>query len=110
MRDLKEAEAIGFTYFASCVLVSHGYIHVEEVGVPVTVAGLVINPGDLLHGDQHGVVRFPHEVAHLTADACRQMQQAELPVLDGCRALEDGTLSLEDLKVWRKEMAELRSK
>ncbi len=110
VRDLKEAEALSFTYIAKSVLVSHGYIHVEEAGIPVSIAGLTVNPGDLLHGDQHGVIAIPHEVAHLVADACRQMQEAELPVLNGCRGVKDGELSLDDLRVWRKEMAELRNK
>ncbi len=110
VRDLKEAEELGFTYIASDVLVSHAYIHVEEAGTPVTIAGLVIRPGDLLHADQHGAIIIPNEVAALTADACRQMQQAELPVLNGCRSVKAGDLSLEDLRVWRKEMNELRVK
>lgn len=110
VRDLDEAHALGFSYFASCVLVSHGYIHMEEMNTPVEIGGLTVHPGDLLHADKHGSVLIPHEVAHLVADACRQMQAAELPVLDGCRAIPDGTLDIETLKVWRDEMAILRSR
>lgn len=109
VRDLDEAYALGFSYFASCVLVSHGYIHMEETNTPVVVAGLTVRPGDLLHADKHGAVLIPHEVAHLVADACRQMQNAEMPVLNGCRATVDGTLDIEKLKIWRKEMASLRN-
>jgi 4-hydroxy-4-methyl-2-oxoglutarate aldolase len=36
-RDLTEANELGFSYFASCVLVSHAYVHVEEVGSPVQI-------------------------------------------------------------------------
>jgi len=110
VRDLDEAHALGFSYFASCVLVSHAYIHMEEMNTPVEIGGLTVHPGDLLHADKHGCVMIPNEVAHLVADACRQMQDAEMPVLNGCRALEDGTLDIADLKIWRSEMAVLRSK
>jgi 4-hydroxy-4-methyl-2-oxoglutarate aldolase len=110
VRDLDEAYALGFTYFASTVLVSHAYIHMEETDTAVEIGGLMVHPGDLLHADKHGCVLIPQEVAHLVADACRQMQDAEMPVLNGCRALEDGTLDIADLKIWRSEMAALRSR
>lgn len=110
VRDLDEAYSLGFTYLASCTLVSHGYIHMETTGTPVEIGGLIVRPGDLIHADKHGAVLIPNEVADQVADACRQMQQAELPVLNGCKATEDGKLDLADLRLWRAEMAKLRSK
>ena len=110
VRDLDEAYALGFTYFASSVLVSHAYIHMEETNTAVEIGGLTVHPGDLLHADKHGCVLIPNEVAHLVADACRQMQDAEMPVLNGCRATVDGALDIEKLKIWRSEMAALRCK
>ncbi len=110
VRDLDEAYAVGFTYFAQSILVSHAYIHMEETNTVVEIGGLTVHPGDLLHADKHGCVLIPHEVAHLVAGACRQMQEAEMPVLNGCRLQEDGTLDVADLKVWCSEMAALRSR
>jgi 4-hydroxy-4-methyl-2-oxoglutarate aldolase len=63
VRDLKEVEALGFHYFAPGPVVSHAYIRVEEAGIPVSVAGLRVEPGDLLFGDRHGVLLIPQEVA-----------------------------------------------
>ena len=54
-----EVRATGFHFFSSCVLVSHAYVHVVEAGNPVTVGGLTVHPGDLLHGDEHGVTEHP---------------------------------------------------
>jgi regulator of RNase E activity RraA len=110
VRDLDEAYALGFTYLASCILVSHAYIHMEATGTPVQIGGLLVHPGDLIHADKHGAVLIPNEVADQVADACRQMQEAELPVLNECKATEDGTLDLADLRLWRAEMARLRNK
>lgn len=63
VRDLNEARQMGFSFFASGVCVSHAYIRVEKIGVPVSVGGTIVNPGDLIHADQHGVLLVPHEVA-----------------------------------------------
>jgi 4-hydroxy-4-methyl-2-oxoglutarate aldolase len=109
VRDLDEVKELGFNYFASCVLVSHGYIHVEQVGVPVHFGGLTVRPGDLLHADKHGVLLIPEEIAGKLADACRLAQEAEIPVLDGCRNTEDGKLTIDQLRKWRTEMAALRA-
>jgi hypothetical protein len=54
-------------------------------------------------------VLIPSEIAFEVAEACRFMQRAEGPVLNGCRSIADGTLDIEQLKVWRSEMAALRS-
>ena len=110
VRDLDEVYDLGFTYFASQVLVSHAYIHVEAVNVPVTIAGVTVYPGDLLHADKHGVVLIPNEIAHELSDACRLTQDAELPMLNGCRSVADGEVTIEQLRAWRTEMERLRSK
>ena len=53
VRDLDEMRAAGFFAFASEVLVSHAYVHLVDVSVPVTVGGLTVHPGDIVMGDQH---------------------------------------------------------
>ena len=47
VRDLPEVRPTGFHFFSCCVLVSHAYVHVVDCGVPVTVGGLTVRPGDL---------------------------------------------------------------
>lgn len=58
VRDLPAVEALGFHLFAGGVAVSHMYAHVSEYGKPVEIGGLKISPGDLIHGDRHGIGRF----------------------------------------------------
>ena len=110
VRGLDEVHDLGFTYFASQVLVSHGFIHVESVNVPVTFGGVTVQPGDLLHADKHGVLLIPNEIAHELADACRLTQDAELPMLNGCQSVDDGEVTIEQLRTWRAEMESLRAK
>jgi len=63
VRDLEEVEAMRFHFFAGHIAVSHAYVHLVEVGTPVRVGGLTVQPGDLLHGDRHGVINIPLELA-----------------------------------------------
>jgi 4-hydroxy-4-methyl-2-oxoglutarate aldolase len=77
VRDLDEVRAIGFQLFSSRVVPSHAYVHWLEVGTPVTVSGMEIRPGDLLHGDQHGFVSIPHEIARQVAAAARRLEAEE---------------------------------
>jgi regulator of RNase E activity RraA len=70
VRDLPAVEAMGFHLFAGCVAVSHAYAHIIEFGEPVEIGGLKICSGDLLHGDRHGVLTVPLDVArHVPAEA-----------------------------------------
>jgi regulator of RNase E activity RraA len=98
VRDVDEVEEIGFHYFARSVIVSHAYVHVVEVGIPVEVGGLTIRPGDLLHGDKHGVMTVPHEIAHLVPEAARRIEERERALIDYCKSPDFTTEGLRELQ------------
>lgn len=81
-RDLDQVEALQFPAFTNGTICAHGYCHTPQVNVPVTVGGIWIQPGDLLHGDRNGVTTIPHEIASEIADACEELMAAEQIVLD----------------------------
>jgi 4-hydroxy-4-methyl-2-oxoglutarate aldolase len=102
VRDLDEVRAMGFHCFASCILVSHAYVHLVDFGTPVKVGGMVVKPGDIIHGDQHGVATIPMDIAAKIPDAVAKVESREHPIIDACRAPD---FTVEKLKaVW----AELR--
>ena len=88
VRDLDEARAIGFRFFARAVSVSHGYARVERVGEPVTVGGVTVSPGDLLHADQHGVLLIPAEIAAELPAAADRVIAAEQEYIAWVRSPE----------------------
>jgi regulator of RNase E activity RraA len=88
VRDLKEARAMGFHFFARGPGVSHAYVRVESAGRPVTVGGLRVSPGDLLHADQHGVLLIPHEIAGEVPAAAARVIAAEQGLLSWVRSSE----------------------
>jgi 4-hydroxy-4-methyl-2-oxoglutarate aldolase len=98
VRDLDEVRAMGFHCFASCVLVSHAYIHLVDFGTPVKVGGMVVKPGDIIHGDQHGVATIPMDVAAKIPEAVANVEARERPIIEACRAPD---FTVEKLKaVW----------
>jgi 4-hydroxy-4-methyl-2-oxoglutarate aldolase len=85
VRDLDEVELLGFHFFAGQVQVSHAYVHVVEVGTPVTVGSLTVEPGQLLHGDKHGICEIPLEVADRVYDAAKQVEERESRIIETCQ-------------------------
>ena len=61
----------GFGLFGLNPCVSHAYIRLVDFGKPVKLAGVEIEPGDLIHADKHGVCTIPIEIADRLADAAR---------------------------------------
>jgi 4-hydroxy-4-methyl-2-oxoglutarate aldolase len=86
LRDVLEVEALGgFQYFCAGFVVSHGNPVICEINVPVTVAGMTVRPGDLLHGDINGVTVVPENVAARVADEALLVRAAEKVILDLAR-------------------------
>ena len=85
-RDLDQVEALNFPCFTGGTISAHGYSHIEQINVPVRVGGVVIRPGDLLHGDRNGVTNIPVAVAATVAKACADFVAAEAVILDYLKA------------------------
>lgn len=86
VRDLDEVRALGFHFFAAHVAVSHAYVHLVDFGKPVEVGGLTVRPGDLLHGDQHGVLSIPLEIAERLEDGVAQVERVEREIISYCQS------------------------
>ncbi len=97
VRDLDEVRALGFHFFAGCLSVSHAYVHVVDFGRPVEVGGLSVRPGDLLHGDQHGVTSIPLEIAERIQDGVAKVDQMERQLITYSQSPGFTRQGLEDL-------------
>jgi len=86
VRELHAVRAMGVQLFAGSVAVSHAYAHIFDLGATVRVGGMEVQPGDLLHGDCHGVLTVPIEFATKIPDAAARLQQVERTVIDFCRS------------------------
>jgi 4-hydroxy-4-methyl-2-oxoglutarate aldolase len=88
VRDLPGIQTLGFQVFAGNVAVSHAYAHVVEFGEPVEIGGLQIKPGDLLHGDQHGIVSVPTSIAREIPKVAHELLETEGELIGFCRSTE----------------------
>ena len=95
VRDLGPVRALKFHYFAAELLVSHAYVHLTDFGKPVTVGGVTVKSGDLLYGDEHGVIQIPHPLAKKVGGLCYEVYQSERPLIDLCQSAD---FTLEKLK------------
>jgi 4-hydroxy-4-methyl-2-oxoglutarate aldolase len=85
-RDLDQVEALAFPCFTSGTICAHGCCHVVQGNVPVHVGGVMVHPGDLIHGDRNGVTTIPIEIASAVAHACTEFMAAEAIVLNYVKA------------------------
>src|SRR5215472_3551107 len=78
LRDVREVRALGgFQYFCAGLVVSHGNPVCVSVGGEVTISGMRVRPGDLLHGDSNGVVHIPDACALQVAEAAYRVWEQE---------------------------------
>ena len=58
-RDIDEIRPMQFQNLISGVTAGHGAMSVYAVNVPVSVAGMDVSPGEIIHTDENGAVKFP---------------------------------------------------
>jgi 4-hydroxy-4-methyl-2-oxoglutarate aldolase len=58
-RDIDAIRALKFQYMLSGASAGHGAMAVQAVNIPVTVAGMDVHPGEIVHMDENGACKFP---------------------------------------------------
>lgn len=84
IRDLDQCAA-DFQMLAGCVAPSHACVRVEAMDLTVTVHGMTVHPGDLIHADRHGAVVIPHAVARQVTEAAAAVARREAVILEAAR-------------------------
>ena len=81
VRDLGDLPT-GFPVIAGSIGPSHAFVHVREFGKPVSVFGLAVEEGDLVHADRHGALVIPSSVIPSLQHAIEKLIATERLVLD----------------------------
>jgi 4-hydroxy-4-methyl-2-oxoglutarate aldolase len=99
LRDAREVRALGgFQYFCAGLVASHGNPVCVEVGGEVTISGMHVRTGDLLHGDINGVVHIPDECVDQVAEAAYRIWAEEGETLHRITSPEFTTISGPEVK------------
>ena len=88
VRNLPEARKMQFQMYAGNRSVSHAYAHIFEFGKPVEVGRMEVQPGELIHGDLHGVQTVPFEIADRLPAVVQEMSEQEKHIVDLCRSTD----------------------
>lgn len=103
IRDL-DMIATDFQLLARCVAPSHAWVSVRSIGEPVTVHGMTVAHGDLIHADRHGAVIIPAETVEMLPLAIDLVTRREAPILAAARSSD---FSIEKLRAAMAEAEEI---
>lgn len=96
VRDIPEVRAMGMHYFARGAVPSHAYFHIVRTGVPVHIAGFVVKPGEMLHGDENGLISVPECDLGALDKAVEDVRRRERKLMDYVRAADCTIRGLKD--------------
>jgi 4-hydroxy-4-methyl-2-oxoglutarate aldolase len=100
VRDLREIEQLGFPVYARATTPrsESKWVLRGEVGMPITCGGITVSPGDLVIGDEDGVVVVPRQ--HL-AQVSQKANEYLAKELEMAEVIEAGKTLYEHLGMAR---------
>ena len=76
-RDVDEVRPMGFQYMLTGITPGHGAMAVHAVNIPVTVCGMDVAPGELIHMDENGACKFPADKLDAVLDLAHKLREEE---------------------------------
>jgi len=84
-RDVDAIRPMRFQMLLGGVTAGHGEMAVQAVNVPVSVGGMDVAPGELVHMDENGAVKFPAQHAATVLTNAHAILEDEAERLDAIR-------------------------
>jgi regulator of RNase E activity RraA len=85
VRDIPQIPP-GFQMLAGSIGPSHAYVHVVDFGIDVSVHGMKVKSGDLIHADRHGAVVVPLATIDAMPAALDKLLKKEAAIIGAARA------------------------
>ncbi len=102
VRDLDDL-ALGFQVLAGNVGPSHAFVHPVAWNIPVTVHGMDVRPGDLVHADRHGAVVIPEALAAGLPEAAAAIAKGESVLIEASKKADFDFETLRSLITGRRD-------
>ena len=99
IRDIPEVRRLGFHYFARGAVASHAHFRIARPGVPVQIMGLVVKPGDILHGDENGLLAVPAGIEDRLPAAVESVREKERKIMEYVRGADFSLANFKKLVV-----------
>jgi len=76
-RDFDEIRSMDFQYLLSGATPGHGNMAIYSINVPVSVAGMDVSPGEIIHMDENGACKFPADKLEAVLTRARDLGREE---------------------------------
>lgn len=76
-RDIDECRPMEFQYLMNGTAPGHGDTAVHAVNVPVSIGGMDVAPGEIIHMDENGAVKFPADRLEDVLKNVRALEERE---------------------------------
>ena len=103
VRDIPDSQA-NFQMLAGMINPSHAYVHVLDWGGPVTLHGMEVSDGDLVHADLHGAVVIPLDDAANVVEEARLIMARERILIE---AAQQPGFNVEKIREAQSRMADI---
>jgi regulator of RNase E activity RraA len=84
VRDLAECRMLAFPIFSRSVVPTNsvGRTEVVEINVPIFCGGVFVKPGDIIVGDEDGVIVIPKEKVEEVVDLALKIEETEKKIAE----------------------------
>jgi regulator of RNase E activity RraA len=84
-RDVDAVRKLNFQLLLGGVSAGHGAMAVQAVNIPVSVGGMDVAPGELIHMDENGAVKFPANKLEAVLTNAKALLDEEAGRIDAIR-------------------------
>ena len=103
IRDIPDSQE-NFQMLAGMINPSHAWVHVVDWGTPVTIHGMDVEDGNLIHADMHGAVVIPSTSAKEVIEEAKKIAAKESILI---QASQKPGFNMDRLREAWKGMAEI---
>src|SRR6266571_2351796 len=84
-RDIDTVRGMKFQLLLGGVTAGHGAMAVQAINVPVSVGGMDVAPGELIHMDENGAVKFPADKLEAVVTNAKALLEEESVRIEALR-------------------------